>query len=777
MFMGLSYVYPYYRYALTVQGLPWLTGTFRYTQITNRLYGPRSFSGDQSYKDRSVDVALRLFEEDEFIPETVVGLRDIGGNDLFGAEYIVANKRYFDWDFSLGLGWGQLGTRGHLTNPLATISDRFRTRGPGGSGTLGSSFFGGEKVALFGGVTYRPFDGDVTFKLEYDPNNYLDDPSNDPIEVESPLNFGADYRVLPWLDLSLGFERGNEVMARATIVTNFNDDPGIPKEDPAPQPIMPRARPAVASTPSYVSPRPMVETRWTDDLAVDNLFREASDVGLEIQKVDLDGGMLSITVESFLPLEGEAPLITLAEAAARRFPTKPRRVTITAEEAGRPFMTVAFDADQLAGPAVIANDDVVDVGQPEAAGEIADGDVDDPDFAATIDGVEREGFRLDALDVDGRKATLFVTAARYRNPARIVGRVARIATRTLPPDIERIAVVVMEQGLSVAEVEVMRTDLERAARLHGSAEEIWAHTSIRAPETNIADASHPNPGRYPSYDWSISPKLRQHVGGPDNFYFFQVWLRLGGEVELARGLTVDGALGFNLYNNFEGLKLDSDSVLPHVRSDIKNYLKEGENSIASLQVTYLHQLAPDLYGSIYGGLLEPMFGGVGGEVLYRPFGARWAVGADINWVKQRDYDQLFSFRDYDVVTGHASLYYDLPYYNLDATVRAGRYLAGDVGATFELARTFDSGIRVGAFATVTDVSAEDFGEGSFDKGFFLTIPLDLFTTESTRNASGFLFRPLSRDGGQRLDRGKALYPIVKSGDFETFERGWGQFLD
>lgn len=85
MFMGLSYVYPYYRYALTVQGLPWLTGTFRYTQITNRLYGPRSFSGDQSYKDRSVDVALRLFEEDEFIPETVVGLRDIGGNDLFGA--------------------------------------------------------------------------------------------------------------------------------------------------------------------------------------------------------------------------------------------------------------------------------------------------------------------------------------------------------------------------------------------------------------------------------------------------------------------------------------------------------------------------------------------------------------------------------------------------------------------------------------------------------------------------------------------------------------------
>ena len=51
-------------------------------------------------------------------------------------------------------------------------------------------------------------------------------------------------------------------------------------------------------------------------------------------------------------------------------------------------------------------------------------------------------------------------------------------------------------------------------------------------------------------------------------------------------------------------------------------------------------------------------------------------------------------------------------------VHVGRYLAKDRGYTFEARRTFDSGFSLGAFFTRTNVSAEDFGEGSFDKDFF-----------------------------------------------------------
>ena len=40
-----------------------------------------------------------------------------------------------------------------------------------------------------------------------------------------------------------------------------------------------------------------------------------------------------------------------------------------------------------------------------------------------------------------------------------------------------------------------------------------------------------------------------------------------------------------------------------------------------------------------------------------------------------------------------------------------------LGATAD-SRHFDSGVIVGAFATVTDVSANDYGEGSFTKGIY-----------------------------------------------------------
>ena len=54
-----------------------------------------------------------------------------------------------------------------------------------------------------------------------------------------------------------------------------------------------------------------------------------------------------------------------------------------------------------------------------------------------------------------------------------------------------------------------------------------------------------------------------------------------------------------------------------------------------------------------------MYGGVSTEVLYAPVTTRWAVGAELNYARQRDFEQDFGFHDYDVFTGHASLYYDL----------------------------------------------------------------------------------------------------------------------
>ena len=139
------------------------------------------------------------------------------------------------------------------------------------------------------------------------------------------------------------------------------------------------------------------------------------------------------------------------------------------------------------------------------------------------------------------------------------------------------------------------------------------------------------------------------------------------------------------------------------------------------------------------------------SLFFWPSKSRVALGASVTYAKQRDYDRRLDHLDYDVVTGHVSAYWASPFYNYDVAVHAGKYLAKDVGATLEVRRTFRNGWQVGASATKTDVSAEDFGEGSFDKGFYFQVPLDSIFGSNTRSKFATRMRPIQRDGGQRLE--------------------------
>jgi hypothetical protein len=108
-------------------------------------------------------------------------------------------------------------------------------------------------------------------------------------------------------------------------------------------------------------------------------------------------------------------------------------------------------------------------------------------------------------------------------------------------------------------------------------------------------------------------------------------------------------------------------------------------------------------------------------------------------------------------------------------LRAGRYLAGDWGATVELGRRFESGIEVGGFATLTDVPFETFGEGSFDRGIYVRVPLELLGTAS-RNVATALIRGVQRDGGQRLMVDSPLWDVTRDGRARALEEGFRGFV-
>jgi hypothetical protein len=146
------------------------------------------------------------------------------------------------------------------------------------------------------------------------------------------------------------------------------------------------------------------------------------------------------------------------------------------------------------------------------------------------------------------------------------------------------------------------------------------------------------------------------------------------------------------------------------------------------------------------------------------------LGADLYAVRQRGYDQLFDLRHYQTVTGHVTAYYQSPYYGLDFAIHAGRYLANDYGATFEISRRFSTGIEIGAFATFTNVPFSKFGEGSFDKGILIRIPLEWALPIYSQSTADLTLRSLTRDGGQRIDDDDSLFD-------ETLSTSYGQILD
>ena len=99
---------------------------------------------------------------------------------------------------------------------------------------------------------------------------------------------------------------------------------------------------------------------------------------------------------------------------------------------------------------------------------------------------------------------------------------------------------------------------------------------------------------------------------------------------------------------------------------------------------------------------------------------------------------------------------------------AGRYLAKDWGATFADSRAFDNGVTMGAYATKIDVSSKDYGEGGFDKGICVSVPFDFPLPRSTRARANFIWNPLYRDGGARVDHAYSLYQATSERDPEFF---------
>ena len=109
-------------------------------------------------------------------------------------------------------------------------------------------------------------------------------------------------------------------------------------------------------------------------------------------------------------------------------------------------------------------------------------------------------------------------------------------------------------------------------------------------------------------------------------------------------------------------------------------------------------------------------------------------------------------------------------------LHAGKYLAGDKGLSLDFSRRFNSGFVVGIFATKTNLSSVEFGEGSFDKGFYFSIPTKLFYPDFRSGVISFGLHPLTKDGGSFLTQQNQLFSIFGETNKSSVFRDWEYIL-
>jgi hypothetical protein len=281
---------------------------------------------------------------------------------------------------------------------------------------------------------------------------------------------------------------------------------------------------------------------------------------------------------------------------------------------------------------------------------------------------------------------------------------------------------------------------------------------------------------FPAFFYGWTPAMVNHIGSPEKFLFAGAIIRLDTEIQFSRRLMLSSNFAFDIANNFDGKVSDPGSQMQHVRTDVVRYLQEGEQYIPLMQLDYLLPLTSEINAKISTGLLERMYGGLGAEIMYKPINRRYSLGAEFYQVKQRDFDQKFKFKDYETSTGHINFKYKFNE-GIILNLSYGKYLAKDIGYTFDLSRRTNSGFRAGFWFTKTNVSAEVFGEGSFDKGFYFQIPIDLFLGQHRGGYTNFRLRPLTRDGGQKLNQGNPLNGMLMNTQRIDFKNQWSDFLD
>lgn len=388
---------------------------------------------------------------------------------------------------------------------------------------------------------------------------------------------------------------------------------------------------------------------------------------------------------------------------------------------------------------------------------------------------------LDRIKIDNGTAQADLHLAQTGSAPQQIGRAARAVAPHTGTDIQALEFRLISLGLRGLSVRFMQSDLEHAISLEkqGSPQEIWTNTEfLKAQHKNKNDPKRiikksPYPHLWMTQDNQIS------LAEEDTGILFRSSLIAEARApELLGLMTLGGAFRLNLGDNLHRLD-DARALLP-VRGDAGRFA-DRSIGLDRLYAATTHSLSPEIHTSLTAGYLEEMFAGAGGEIIYRPFRSRFALGAELWQAMKRDPQTSLNLglTGDMALTGHLNAWYDWPGENVTAYVKAGRYLAGDLGVTAGLEKSFANGAKLEGFVTLTDNADVDLFGGETHAFHGVSLSLPLGGAPYVPDGSTFKFRaePFGRETGQTLDKPLSLYALTEPFTFDHMARNWAEIVE
>ncbi|NTV09206.1 MAG: phosphatase PAP2 family protein [Zoogloea sp.] len=387
-----------------------------------------------------------------------------------------------------------------------------------------------------------------------------------------------------------------------------------------------------------------------------------------------------------------------------------------------------------------------------------------------------------------------LTNSRISMPSRAVGRAARVLLAHAPLETHEIRITYTVRELPVTNYtfinvrllqryfngEVPRSELAKYVVIESASPEgTMTGADERAMMDGLAEArdlvlksgdSMGDPTLFQTEDarlnrFGLQPHLAMFLNDPSGAFHYDFSLFGTLDTRLAKDLFMKGSLQLQAAEDVSDVTQPSNSLLPHVRSDVAEYKRDAKFKLNRLLLNKFYHLAPNVYARTSAGIYEEMFSGAGGQVLYAPERSPWAVDVAVDALAQRDTRGWLGLRDYRTVTAITSVHYRLAK-GLTVTARAGEFLAKDKGVRMELARRFKSGVEFGGWYTITngnDITSPGTPTSPYyDKGVFISIPFSPLSPQDTRASTGIALSPWTRDVGQMVVSPEDLYGMLEN---------------